>query len=247
MVKKRICFTVVVVVICIMIGIFLGIKTKQDGEVVNTRQKESEVKKEETKDSEAEETGGKEQTEPQTDGFTPINTEGKSVVRTESLNLNDIETACLEEVPVMENYISEADVIVKGEVIGIEYFDYNGIPWSKLTVQIEKVFSGDAESGQKIVVYVMEGFQYEDSTEKKLVEVSGDDIGLHETGDVSIYVLNKEEGDTVFEAGSYRRTYSCFSEYRYIKSKNKYNVYDSKENGSFGEKKLETRIDTYKK
>lgn len=182
----------------------------------------------------------------------PIVIDEKKVVGSEHLDLNNIRTNCLEEEPTMENYMDHADAIIKGEVVGIQYFDCNGLPWSRLTIVVSKVIQGELEKGQKIVVYVMEGYRYTDSSEQDLIAVTGDDMGLHEIGDVSFFVIDKEDGDNVFEEGSYRRSCSCFSEYRYMETKDSYNVFDSRNDESIklnglSENKLEKRIESMTK
>lgn len=174
-----------------------------------------------------------------------IDTFGKNITTYDNLSLNNTETACLSKEPTIENYIDDADIIIKGEVISIKYFDYNGIPWSKLNVLVKKVISGNATLNQNIDIYVMEGYEYNNTRNKNLSAVSGDDLGLHNIGDTSVFVLTEEDGNNIFEKGSYRRTFGCFSEYRYIESENVYNIYDTKIGSKLAEKNLETTIDLY--
>lgn len=91
----------------------------------------------------------------------------------------------------------------------------------------------------------MEGFQYNGVDKKSLTEVSGDSLGLHNIGDISVFVLNEEDGSNIFEEGSYRRTFGCYSEYRYMKDKKKYNIYDTRIEENMDEVKLEKKIDSF--
>ncbi|MCD7826509.1 MAG: hypothetical protein LUH14_11210 [Clostridiaceae bacterium] len=181
------------------------------------------------------------------DGLIPIEVNGKEVVSTKSLDLYDTDTFCTEEAPCMENYISKADLIVKGEITEIAYYEYTDFPWSRLTVSVSEVIKGKVNANRKIAVYVMEGYLYADSEKEELIAAPGDDIGLHEIGDTAIFVVNKEDGSSVFEKGSYRRTFSCFSEYRYIETSGKYHILDTKITSDMNETKLEKTIRSYLK
>lgn len=161
------------------------------------------------------------------------------------INSWNLQLACLSKEPTIENYIDDADIIIKGEVISIKYFECKGIPWSKLNVLVKKVISGNAILNQNIDIYVMEGYEYNNTGDKNLSAVFGDDLGLHNIGDTSIFVLTEEDGNNIFEKGSYRRTFGCFSEYRYIESENVYNIYDTKTGSKLVEKNLEATIDLY--
>ncbi len=178
-------------------------------------------------------------------GLVPVDVSGKEVKNHRSLELDNRETACLAYEPTIENYIGEADIIVKGEVVDIEYFDCEDVPWSRLKVMVQDVISGDIENTTEIAVYVMEGFQYNGVDKKSLTEVSGDSLGLHNIGDISVFVLNEEDGSNIFEEGSYRRTFGCYSEYRYMKDKKKYNIYDTRIEENMDEVKLEKKIDSF--
>ncbi len=180
-------------------------------------------------------------------GLVPIDTQGKDILEYQSLGLSNIQTACLEKEPTMENYIGQADAIVKGEVIAIDYFEYNNLPWSRLTVLVNDIIQGDIETSQKISIYVMEGYQYTDASAQYLVSVSGDEIGLHQIGETSIYVINQDDGSDIFEKGSYYRTFGCFSEYRYDKSADTYNIYDTKIASDLDEKSLEQKLNSFAK
>ena len=48
-------------------------------------------------------------------GLVPIDTQGKDILEYQSLGLSNIQTACLEKEPTMENYIGQADAIIKLE------------------------------------------------------------------------------------------------------------------------------------
>lgn len=56
------------------------------------------------------------------------------------INSWNLQLACLSKEPTIENYIDDADIIIKGEVISIKYFECNGIPWSKLNILVKKLF-----------------------------------------------------------------------------------------------------------
>ncbi|MCI9077684.1 MAG: hypothetical protein HFH68_02005 [Lachnospiraceae bacterium] len=177
-------------------------------------------------------------------GLVPVDTSGKEVKMRRSLGLDSNETACLAYEPTIENYINKADIIVKGETTDIKYFDCEGIPWSRLSVIVQDVISGDIENNTEIAVYVMEGFQYNGMDKNSLVEVEGDSLGLHKIGDTSVFVLNWQDGSDIFEKGSYLRTFGCYSEYRYIENEKKYNIYDTRIGGKLDEIKLEKKIKT---
>lgn len=177
--------------------------------------------------------------------LTSVYIEGKEIIPTEGMHLNDVEAACLESAPIMEDYLPDADAIVKGTVTEIEYFDSNGIPWSKLYVLVDETIDGNIEEGQIISIYVMEGYLYDGELQNEVISIEGDDMGLHEVGEKSIYAITAEDGNSIFENGSYRRTFSCFSEYRYIDKQKKYNLYDinlSEKEKRMTEKQLVSKI-----
>lgn len=180
-------------------------------------------------------------------GLVPIDIQRKDILEYQSLGLSNIQTACLEKEPTMENYIGQADAIVKGKVVAIDYFEYNTLPWSRLTVLVNDVMQGDIETNQKISIYVMEGYQYTDTSAQYLISVSGDELGLHQIGETSIYVINQDDGSDIFEKGSYYRTFGCFSEYRYDKSTDTYNIFDTKIASSLDEKSLEQKLHLFAK
>lgn len=178
----------------------------------------------------------------------PVDIDGKEIIQINSMHLNDVENACLESTPIMENYLPGADAVVKGIVRKIEYFDSNGIPWSKLHVFVDETIEGNIEEGQIVSIYVMEGYLYNGESQNEVVSIEGDDMGLHEVGEKSIYAITAEDGNSIFEKGSYRRTFSCFSEYRYIDKQKKYNLYDinlSEEEERMTEEQLILKINEY--
>ena len=71
---------------------------------------------------------------------------------------------------------------------------------------------------------------------------SSDNIGLHNIGDISVFVLSMENGENTFEKGSYQRTYGAYSEYRYIKDKEEYFIDDTRIDGNLNETELISRI-----
>ncbi|MDO4167548.1 MAG: hypothetical protein Q4D32_09100, partial [Eubacteriales bacterium] len=157
-----------------------------------------------------------------------VEIEGKKIIDTVNLNLNDLTTTCMEKSPEIDNFIEDSDDVIEGVVESVEYFDCNGLPWSCLHVKTMDSLFGNIKKREKVEIYVMEGYTFSDYTQKYLIEYTGDERGMHQIGDKSIYILSKESPDSVFGENVYMRTYSCFSEYRYDELKNKYIEYDFK-------------------
>lgn len=164
------------------------------------------------------------------------------VCEKQTLELNNLEASCMLYNPVMENYINQSDAIIVGDVQDIKYYEYQGFPWSKLTVKVDETVRGDIEAGESINVYVMEGYQYIDKEKTELIEVCGDGMGLHKKGEQIILGINEENGDSVFEKGSYRRTCSCFSEYRFNSNRKKYHIYEGEKEQLLGKREIKQRI-----
>lgn len=174
-----------------------------------------------------------------------VNYDKSMVKEKQELRLNDLETSCMVYEPIMENYVGESDLIIIGSIKNIEYYEYEGLPWSKLNVKIIEVLQGNIKTGKHVNVYVMEGYQYNNKEKTELIELSGDEIGLHQIGERVILNLKEENGDTIFEKGSYRRTFSCFSEYRFDKRKNSYHIYEGEKEKYLGKKAIVERIDKF--
>ena len=173
-------------------------------------------------------------------GFKRVDVLGKELKSSNNLNSGNFNmaTACMAYEPTMKNYIKHADAIIKGEVTGIEYFDCNGLPWSRASVSVQDIIFGNVED--EICIYLMEGFLYNGMD--SLSAFSRDNIGLHNIGDISVFVLSMENGENTFEKGSYQRTYGAYSEYRYIKDKEEYFIDDTRIDGNLNETELISRI-----
>lgn len=173
-------------------------------------------------------------------GFKRVDVLGKELKSSNNLNSGNFNmaTACMAYEPTMKNYIKHADAIIKGEVTGIEYFDCNGLPWSRASVSVQDIIFGNVED--EICIYLMEGFLYNGMD--SLSAFSSDNIGLHNIGDISVFVLSMENGENTFEKGSYQRTYGTYSEYRYIKDKEEYFIDDTRIDGNLNETELISRI-----
>ena len=173
-------------------------------------------------------------------GFKRVDVLGKELKSSNNLNSGNFNmaTACMAYEPTMKNYIKHADAIIKGEVTGIEYFDCNGLPWSRASVSVQDIIFGNVED--EICIYLMEVFLYNGMD--SLSAFSSDNIGLHNIGDISVFVLSMENGENTFEKGSYQRTYGAYSEYRYIKDKEEYFIDDTRIDGNLNETELISRI-----
>lgn len=174
--------------------------------------------------------------------LSPVEYDHKKIAKKQRLRLNNLETSSMLYDPVMRNYISESDEIVIGNIKEIEYYEYEGLPWSKLTVNVNETMQGNVKTGDDISVYVMEGYQYSTPQKTELIEVLGDDIGLHTIGECIFVNLTEEDGSSIFEKGSYRRTCSCFSEYRYDKKRKKFHVYEGETEKYLEKKSIRKRI-----
>lgn len=175
-------------------------------------------------------------------GFKRVDVLGKELKSSNNFNSDNsnMATACMAYEPTMKNYIKHADAIIKGEVTGIEYFDCNGLPWSRVSVSVQDIIYGNVED--EICIYLMEGFLYNGMDRNSLSAFSSDNIGLHNTGDISVFVLSMENGKNTFEKGSYQRTFGAYSEYRYMKDKEEYYIDDTRIEGNLSETELISKI-----
>lgn len=240
--KKKVCVVAGIVLFgALIVGMTMRMeqgkmKSKEANRVATVETKTSQPAQETSQATEEPEITG---------GLQKVDVKGKKIKDKKYMHQNDIQTACLEKAPEMEEYLKETEEIYKGEVVGMEYYDENGNPWTKLQVKILNNIKGAKKVGRLIDVYVMEGYTYDQSDSGELIEVVGDDVGIHKIGDVSYFAVNCENGESIFEKGTYRRSFGCYSEYRLMSGDEGYNIYDTKEAGVYSEKQLEKKIEKY--
>ena len=157
----------------------------------------------------------------------------------EEFHLNNTDLMCMQEMPKTSKIINKSDEIITGTVIDIDYYDCNGIPWSCLYVKVDDVLYGSKKVNDIVKVFVMEGYEYVEGNGQMLTEYQGDDFSMHQIGDTSVFMLQKEEETSIFGKDAYLRTFSCFAEFRYDEEKKGYLGYTAETYGgnAFMEKK----------
>ena len=145
----------------------------------------------------------------------------------------------------MQSYLPKSDLVIKGRVVGMEYYMDDRDAWARLQVKVEKVLKGRVRKEKKIYIYVPEGYRADAVNEKEVVEIAENKLGIHQKGEESYYALNRENGKSLFEKGSYTRSANSDSEYRYISADKKYKVADEKDYGEYTEEALCKKLKSY--
>lgn len=133
-----------------------------------------------------------------------------------------------------DTYKEKSMDIFLGEVKNVEFITFEGVPWSKLTVSIEKIYKGDRRIEDEVIVYELGGYiEYDDfkkdfweceieNPENTLVKMNYFQPELHEKGDESVFFVINSGSRQPFEQGSYELICSSFSEFRYDEREKKY-------------------------
>lgn len=72
----------------------------------------------------------------------------------------------------LDNYAEHSDCVVEGVIKEIVYYSDDGIPWTKLTVDVSNCIYGDLQGEKEIELFDMGGYLPVDDFEKNYCEIS---------------------------------------------------------------------------
>lgn len=138
-----------------------------------------------------------------------------------------------------EEYIKEAEYIVKGKIKGIQYCEYQGTPWRRLRVQVLDTIAGKVKEGEEIVVYLIGGYlsskeyysyffdkEVPKGKEYTLYEIEmRPEESITEEEDTVIFLLEQASKKSPFESTAYESVGGYDVEYIYDKHRKQYKQY----------------------
>ncbi|QAT39767.1 hypothetical protein [Clostridium sp. JN-9] len=77
------------------------------------------------------------------------------------------------------NLVTDAEIVIEGEVLDVSYFDYNGIPRTKSQVKVTKSYNNNAKDGDVLTIIESGGI----TTKEKIIKYTGaaDKFGIKPT------------------------------------------------------------------
>ncbi len=138
-----------------------------------------------------------------------------------------------------EEYIEESDCIVKGEVQEIQYCEYLGTPWRRLSVRVRDVIKGNVRKGEVLAVYLIGGYlsskeYYSYYLDEKVPAGKEDTLyqmemrpqeSIAEEDDTEIYLLKRASKESPFESSAYESVGGYEMEYLYDEQRREYKQY----------------------